>query len=155
MPRLGLIFNIHVSGEPGDSITFPASESGLPDEFARLVFRVPSELPPYLQKAAAAEEYSLQRGSRGFLLQADAADVIQFLEIGSRPDELEDDVALGPSDELDVAEDDGALEGRIRVYDLRLRFATLSWMATPGRRRRALELSDAICRPRILATRRG
>ena len=111
-----LLFNIHVSDEPGDSITFPSSEAGLPDDFARLLFRMSSELPPFLERAAA-EEFNVESGSRGFVFQADATEVIQFLDIGTRPDGLEDDDPLDVSyltinspDETDAVEDGGARE---------------------------------------------
>jgi hypothetical protein len=47
-----------------------------------------SRLPPHLQAAARQEGYDAPDGSRGFVFNADAAAVIQFLDIGTRPANL-------------------------------------------------------------------
>ena len=47
-----------------------------------------SALPPHLQTAARQEGYAVQEGTRGFVFNADAAAVIQFLDIGTRPANL-------------------------------------------------------------------
>ena len=82
-----LLFNIHLSGRRG-KVEFPDAEDGLADDFARLLFRISSELPPHLQKEAQAEGYRVGESSRGFVFNADAATVIQFLDIGTRPANL-------------------------------------------------------------------
>jgi hypothetical protein len=82
-----LLFNVHLSGKRG-KVEFPDSEDGLPDNFARLLFRISSVLPPYLQKEAGAEGYRVSEATRGFVFNADPAAVIQFLDIGTRPANL-------------------------------------------------------------------
>ena len=82
-----LLFNIHLSGHRG-KVEFPEREDGLADDFAKRLFRMSSALPPHLLREAMAEGYQVSEGSRGFVFNADAAAVIQFLDIGTRPANL-------------------------------------------------------------------
>ncbi len=47
-----LMFNIHVSSLGADPIRFPSSTSGLPDNYAKLLFRMSSQLPEHLIRFA-------------------------------------------------------------------------------------------------------
>jgi hypothetical protein len=49
---------------------------------------VSSPLPEHIQGAARSEGYRVSEQSRGFVFNADAASVIQFLDIGTRPANL-------------------------------------------------------------------
>jgi hypothetical protein len=82
-----LLFNIHLSQHRG-KIEFPDGEHGLPDDFARRLFRMSSTLPPHLRREATAEGYAVGEHARGFVFNADLAAVIQFLDIGTRPANL-------------------------------------------------------------------
>jgi hypothetical protein len=79
-----LLFNAHLSDKRDRPIEFPAEESGLPDDFARLLFRLSSELPPKLLDAARTEGFPVKPQSRGFVFNADLVSVIRFLDIGTR-----------------------------------------------------------------------
>lgn len=79
-----LLLNAHLSSSPNAPITFPADETGLPDDFAKLLFRMSSVLPPKLKEAAVEEGYAMKDGTRGFVFNADLVSVIRFLEIGTR-----------------------------------------------------------------------
>jgi hypothetical protein len=83
-----LLFNVHLSERRAPAVEFPASDETLPDSFARRLFSMSSELPPHLQAAARQEGYDAGDGTRGFVFNADAAAVIQFLDIGTRPANL-------------------------------------------------------------------
>lgn len=83
-----LVFNVHLSTRTASPIEFPDSLSGLPDEYAELLFRTSSPLPPYMQSAARQEGYAVSDGSRGFVFNADMVSVIRFLDIGTRPSNL-------------------------------------------------------------------
>ncbi|HWQ68390.1 MAG TPA: vWA domain-containing protein [Patescibacteria group bacterium] len=83
-----LVFNIHLSSHHATPIEFPNSEAGLPDQFAQLLFRMSSHLPPHMCAAAQQEGYRLQEGARGFVFNADMVAVIKALEIGTRPSNL-------------------------------------------------------------------
>jgi hypothetical protein len=79
-----LLFNAHLSDKVNRAIEFPAEESGLPDNFAKLLFRMSSELPPKLLEAAKAGGFAVGPQSRGFVFNADLVAVIRFLDIGTR-----------------------------------------------------------------------
>jgi hypothetical protein len=79
-----LLFNAHISSSPAAPIEFPAGEDGLPDNFAKLLFRMSSPLPPPLFEAARADKFLVLSGARGFVFNADLVSVIRFLDIGTR-----------------------------------------------------------------------
>ncbi|MBV9131383.1 MAG: VWA domain-containing protein [Chloroflexi bacterium] len=83
-----LLFNVHLSEHRAPAVEFPASDETLPDTFAKRLFGMSSPLPPHLQTAARQEGYAVEDGTRGFVFNADAAAVIQFLDIGTRPANL-------------------------------------------------------------------
>jgi hypothetical protein len=79
-----LVFNAHVSANQSHPIEFPAVDDGLPDNFAKLLFRMSSPLPPKLLEAARGDGFRVATGSRGFVFNADLVSVIRFLDIGTR-----------------------------------------------------------------------
>ena len=83
-----LLFNVHLSSQKANPIEFPDSDSGLPDEFARLLFTMSSILPTHIQNAAKQEGYHISEASRGFVFNADIVSLIRFLDIGTRPSNL-------------------------------------------------------------------
>lgn len=83
-----LLFNVHLSEKRAPTVEFPSTDELLPDTFARRLFGMSSALPPHLQSAARQEGYEVEDGTRGFVFNADAAAVIQFLDIGTRPANL-------------------------------------------------------------------
>lgn len=80
-----LLFNLHVSSHSGTPISYPHTDSGLPDEYARQLFQMSSVLPPHTREAAVMEGYAIGPQPRGFVFNADMVEVITFLEIGTRP----------------------------------------------------------------------
>jgi hypothetical protein len=83
-----LLFNVHLSSQRAAPIEFPDTEVGLPDQFAQLLFRMSSPLPPYMRSIAQQEGYTVSEGTRGFVFNADMVAVIRFLDIGTRPSDL-------------------------------------------------------------------
>ncbi len=79
-----LLFNAHLSDKQNRPVEFPSEEGGLPDDFAKLLFRMSSELPPKLLDAAKADGFKVGPGSRGFVFNADLVAVIRFLDLGTR-----------------------------------------------------------------------
>jgi hypothetical protein len=79
-----LLFNVHISDKPDMPIEFPANESPLPDNHAKLLFRMSSVLPQNFQEAAVMEGYAMADKSRGFVFNADLSAVVKFLDIGTR-----------------------------------------------------------------------
>jgi hypothetical protein len=83
-----LLFNVHLSSHRAPPIEFPDTEAGLPDQFAQLLFRMSSPLPPYMRSIAQQDGYNVSDGARGFVFNADIVAVIRFLDIGTRPSDL-------------------------------------------------------------------
>lgn len=83
-----LLFNLHLSSSKAAPLQFPDREDGLPDEYARLLFRISSPLPAYMRSVAREEGISISDGARGFVFNADIISVIRFLDIGTRPSNL-------------------------------------------------------------------
>jgi hypothetical protein len=79
-----LLFNVHVSASGLPPVLFPTEENGLPDDFARRLFRISSRVPPEMLRQAQVLENSVADGARGFAFNADLASVIMFLDIGTR-----------------------------------------------------------------------
>lgn len=83
-----LLYNIHLSSHPSSPIEFPDSEDSLPDDYARLLFKISSTLPETTRSIAASEGYSVSEKTKGFTFNADNVALIRFLEIGTRPSNL-------------------------------------------------------------------
>jgi hypothetical protein len=81
-----LLFNVHMSAKAERVIEFPDSESALPDDYARQLFRMSSLLPPLMRNTAQREGFQVSEQSRGFAYNADLVSVIRFLDIGTRVD---------------------------------------------------------------------
>ncbi len=83
-----LLFNLHVSVNGGDPVKFPTSDAGLGDSYAKLLFRMSSPLPPHLQKAAEEKGIRATMESRGFMFNAETAEIVDFFDIGTRAAQL-------------------------------------------------------------------
>jgi hypothetical protein len=80
-----LLFNLHLSSHPGMPLLYPESATGLVDPFAQQLFEMSSVLPPSMREFASSAGYALGPQSRGFVFNADIAEVITFLDLGTRP----------------------------------------------------------------------
>lgn len=83
-----LILNIHVSTLGNDPISFPESDAGLPDDYAKLLFRMSSQLPEHLIRFAQEKGHKVGNESRGFMFNAEAAELVDFFDIGTRASQL-------------------------------------------------------------------
>jgi hypothetical protein len=83
-----LLLNCHISNLGGVPTLYPSSAATLPDPAAEWLFEMSSELPSNVYEAAVAEGFPLDPGARGFGYQADAASLVKFIEIGTRPKDL-------------------------------------------------------------------
>ncbi len=83
-----VLFNCHISSQRASKIEFPADASSLPNEFAKTLFNISSIVPPETRKTATSLGMNLPEGSRGFVFNADAASLVQFFDIGTRPANL-------------------------------------------------------------------
>jgi len=83
-----LLYNIHLSAEYTQPVSFPNTVEVLSDPYARLMFELSSPLPYAAQKAAEKEGYKIAPDARAFMFNADPVKLIQFLDIGTRTDNL-------------------------------------------------------------------
>lgn len=83
-----VVMNIHVSALGSDTIKFPSSEAGLPDNYARMLFRMSSLLPQHLSAFAKDKGYNVTPESRGYMFNAEAGEIVDFFDIGTRASQL-------------------------------------------------------------------
>jgi uncharacterized protein YegL len=83
-----LLFNIHASSNKATPVTFADDETKLPDDFAKQLFNMSSELPEYMRGIAQQEGFSVSKTTRGFAFNANPVELISFLDIGTRASNL-------------------------------------------------------------------
>ncbi len=83
-----LLLNAHLSSSSAPPMLFPSSDTTLPDQFAKLLYRMSSDLTPAMRAAASAEGLASGESARGFAFNADLLSVIKFLDIGTRASNL-------------------------------------------------------------------
>ncbi|ENU62914.1 vWA domain-containing protein [Acinetobacter baumannii] len=83
-----LIYNLHVSALSNSPISLPSSEHVLPDSYSKMLFRMSSELPPHLIHYAQDKGFKVSGESRGFIFNAEASDIVDFFDIGTRASQL-------------------------------------------------------------------
>jgi hypothetical protein len=79
------IFNIHVSSSATNVIKYPLSDIDIKDEYAKQLFRMSSVFPEHLVQKATHRGYNINASSKCFVFNADAADIVNFFEIGTLP----------------------------------------------------------------------
>jgi hypothetical protein len=79
-----LLFNAHLSSRKDRPIEFPDKEADLPDDYARMLFRMSSPLPVKIQAAARNEGFRVSDETRGFVFNADLVSVVRFMDIGTK-----------------------------------------------------------------------
>jgi hypothetical protein len=80
-----LLFNLHVSTTEGQQVVFPTSPTSLPDDYARLLYRMSSRLPTPVAKNAAEKGYPVSSESRGMIFNGGPEFIVDFFDIGTRP----------------------------------------------------------------------
>lgn len=83
-----LMFNLHVSTSGANTSEFPSSELALPNDYAKLLFRISSVLPEHLIRFAQEKGFSVGMEARGFMFNADAVQIVDFFDIGTRASQL-------------------------------------------------------------------
>jgi hypothetical protein len=69
-------------------VEYPDDENSLPDEFAKMLFRISSPLPAQFCRAGEQIGLRVSEGARGCVFNGDPVSVAQFFEIGTRPANL-------------------------------------------------------------------
>ena len=83
-----LLFNLHVSSDAVPPVTFPDTDDGLPNQYAKALFAMSSPLPEGMRAYAQQQGMRVSEGTRGFVFNADATSIVQFLDIGTRASDL-------------------------------------------------------------------
>ena len=80
-----LLLNCHLSTSQAAGVVFPSSESELPDDYAKMLFRMSSELPSIMSSTAESQGISLRPGSKGMVFNADGTQMLLMIQVGTRP----------------------------------------------------------------------
>lgn len=80
-----LLFNCHLSASPAQPVVFPVSESLLPDDYSRLLYRMSSDLPdsPEVRAQLESKGVNFQKGARGMVFNADATALLTLIKLGT------------------------------------------------------------------------
>jgi len=77
------LYNLHVSTGIGDAEVFPSSADGLDSPFARQLFAMSSLLTDWQIGLARLRYPDIGEGARGFIVNDDAVQVIDFFDVGT------------------------------------------------------------------------
>ena len=80
-----LLFNVHLSTTKGNPIELPSKPDKLPDKYAKQLFEASSQLTPFMISRAKELGMTVDDNSRGFIFNAQPLQVMNFLDIGTRP----------------------------------------------------------------------
>ena len=83
-----LLFNLHLSSSSVKALHYVSNESTLPDQHTRQLYAMSSVLPPPFAEVARSLDYVIAPGARAFVVNAGLVELIQFVEIGTRPANL-------------------------------------------------------------------
>jgi len=78
-----LLFNCHISASGSAPIKYPTSDLALPDAHAQWLFQISDEIPESMLKKARDARLEVVQGSRGFVYNAAAGQLVKFLRIGT------------------------------------------------------------------------
>jgi hypothetical protein len=83
-----LLFNCHLSSMAAPKLEYPNDDSSIGDNLARMLFRMSSELPQQFRDSGNARGMRLLPGAKGFVFNSDAASLVHFFELGTKPANL-------------------------------------------------------------------
>jgi hypothetical protein len=95
-----MLFNIHLSAQPDvEPVTFVDTTDGLPDTYSKMLFETSSPLTPTMRGLAKEHGFSTSEDSRCFVLNGDLVLLVQAIDIGTRPSNVQMDVSMGAEPE--------------------------------------------------------
>jgi hypothetical protein len=83
-----LLYTCHVTSNRAQKAEYPGSDEVLADKLAKTLFHISSVLPESFVRSARQMGINAGDGARGFVFNGDAASVVQFFDIGTRPANL-------------------------------------------------------------------
>ena len=97
-----MLFNIHLSANPNATpVSFADSLDDLPDAYSKMLFETCSPLTPAMRGLANEHGFETSDDSRCFVLNADLVLLVQAIDIGTRPSNVQME---GPLKEIATAE---------------------------------------------------
>jgi hypothetical protein len=79
-----VLMNVFVSSASGLKSIYPSSPDGLPNDYARMLFRMSSPLVGKMVDHAKSLGYAIDEGARAFVFNADNEQLVDFFDIGTR-----------------------------------------------------------------------
>ena len=102
-----LLFNIHLSAkDKGAPLSFSDSTDDLPDAYSRMLFDTASLLTPTMRGLAKEHGFGTSEDSRCFVLNGDLVLLVQAIDIGTRPSNVQMAGPLAGTDSADLEESD-------------------------------------------------
>ncbi len=102
-----MLFNIHLSANPkATPVLFPDSADDLPDEYSKMLFETASPLTPSMRALAREHGFDTSEDSRCFVLNADLVLLVQAIDIGTRPSNVQMEGPLHESEAVVEAEEE-------------------------------------------------
>jgi hypothetical protein len=102
-----MLFNIHLSAKDNaEPVSFPHTTDELPDVYSRMLFDTSSSLTPTMRSLAKEHGFDTSEDSRCFVLNGDLVLLVQAIDIGTRPSNIQMD---GPAAEDDFDSDNEAV----------------------------------------------
>ena len=110
-----MLFNIHLSANPNATpVSFSDSSDDLADAYSKMLFETASPLTPAMRGLAREHSFETSESSRCFVLNADLVLLVQAIDIGTRPSNVQMEgphredaaVEIEEQEELDVVGDD-------------------------------------------------
>lgn len=83
-----MLLNVHLSAASNAPVEMPSVADGLADDYAKQLFSMSSTLTPFMVARAKELGMTADENSKGFIFNAQPVQVIQFLDIGTRPANL-------------------------------------------------------------------
>lgn len=107
-----MLFNIHLTAKPNiEPVSFSDSVDSLPDTYSKMLFETSSPLTPAMRGLAKEHGFSTSEDSRCFVLNGDLVLLVQAIDIGTRPSNVQMDAVEAESEELDELDDELEADG--------------------------------------------
>ena len=101
-----MLFNIHLSAKKNaEPVSFSDSPDDLPDAYSKMLFETASPLTPTMRALAKEHGFETSEDSHCFVLNGDLVLLVQAIDIGTRPSNVQMEGASGESEEFDDDDD--------------------------------------------------
>ena len=102
-----MLFNIHLSAtENAKPVSFVDSPDDLPSAYSKMLFETASPLTPNMRGLAKEHGFDTSEDSRCFVLNGDLVLLVQAIDIGTRPSNVQMEGALAESEESEELDHD-------------------------------------------------